>query len=61
MVSTDAQKKASKKYDLKNVITKTIKFNKNTEKELIEIIEKEKNFSKYVKKLMLKDKENQEK
>lgn len=58
-MATEAQKKARNKHNSKNQITKTIGFYKNTEKEMIDHIEKlNMPFGSYVKELIKKDIEN---
>lgn len=53
-MSTEAQKKASKKYDKENSVVKTVKFNKKTDKDILDHIE-DKKFVTYVKELIRKD------
>lgn len=50
-MATEAQKRARNKYNSENMIKKTISFNKNTEKDLLEHIEG-KQFSSYIKQLI---------
>lgn len=57
-MSSEAQIRASNKYNKTHTILKGIRFNKNTEKEMIEWL-KNKQFSPYVKQLILKDMEGQ--
>lgn len=53
-MATEAQKRARDKYNAENLIRKTISFNKNTEKDLLEQIEG-KQFSSYIKQLIKED------
>ena len=53
-MATEAQKRARDKYNSENIIKKTISFNKNTEKDLLEQIEG-KQFSSYIKQLIKED------
>ena len=48
-MSTDAQKKASAKYDAKNTVKLTLKLNRKTDNDIIAKIDKQKNKSAYIK------------
>lgn len=52
-MTTEAQKRAKKKYNQKNVFNKTIQFNRSTESDLIEWMS-DKTFGAYVKELIKK-------
>lgn len=55
MMASKAQINASKRYDEKNTIMKSIKFNLHNDDDIIERIQKVDNFQKYVKELIRKD------
>ena len=57
MVSESA-KRAVKKYTKENLVSIAFKFNKKTEKELIDFIRSKENQTDYVRKLILKDMKN---
>ena len=56
--TSNAQKKASAKYDKENTVIKSIKFNKNTDKILLDYITNIDNFQQYIKSLIKKDMED---
>ena len=58
-MSSPAQIRASNKYNKKNTVLKAIRFNKNTEKEMIEWLS-DKAFGPYVKALIAADMRSQE-
>ena len=53
--TSNAQKRASAKYDKENTVIKSIKFNKNTDKLLLDYITNIDNFQQYIKSLIKKD------
>lgn len=53
-MSSEAQIRASAKYDKENVIRKSMKLNKNTDRDIIEFL-KDKSFQTYVKELIRAD------
>lgn len=53
-MSSEAQIRASAKYDKENVIRKSMKLNKNTDQDIIEFL-KDKSFQTYVKELIRAD------
>ena len=60
-MTTEAHKKAKKKYKSKNELNKTVTFNRNTEKVLLEYISSIPKFGSYVKALIKKDMEDTKK
>lgn len=55
MASTDAQKRASAKYDKRNSKTISLKLNLKTDADIIEILEKVDNVQGYIKNLIRND------
>lgn len=55
MSSSEALKRAKKKYSKENTINKTVQLNKNTDNDIIPYIQNLDNFSGYVKDLIRKD------
>lgn len=53
-MASEAQIRASAKYDKENVIRKSMKLNKNTDRDIIEFL-KDKSFQTYVKELIRAD------
>lgn len=53
-MSTDAQKRASAKYDAKNTTKLTLKLNRKTDADIIAKLDKQKNKSSYVKEAIRK-------
>lgn len=56
--TSDAQKRASAKYDKENTVIKSVKFNMNTDKDLLDHIAGITNFQQYIKSLIKKDMED---
>ena len=54
MVS-EAQLRAQAKYDLRNTIGITLKFNKKTDRDILEHLDKQENRQGYIKKLIRQD------
>jgi len=48
-MATEAQKRASAKYDAKNVVMLTLKLNRKTDADIIAALEKQQNKSEYIK------------
>ena len=57
MPTSEAQKRASMRYDKANMITKVVKFSPN-EQDLLEHLEKQPNMSGYLKELIRRDMSN---
>ena len=58
--TSDAQKRASAKYYKENTVIKSVKFNMNTDKDLLDHIAGITNFQQYIKSLIKKDMEEKE-
>lgn len=54
-MASDAQKRASKKYDAANTVQFKMKLNKHTEKDIIERLEQAEKKAKYIKDLIRAD------
>ena len=54
-MSTDAQKKASNKYNKENTVQYCIRLNKKTDAEVIEVLDRCTNKAGYIKRLIIND------